>query len=199
MNSILYQRKGKSMASTSDFRNGLIINRKNNLWKIVEFLHVKPGKGPAFVRTKLKNVKSGQVVDETFRAGEKVEVVRIEARDYNYLYNDGEVFFFMDNETYEQLELRNHQVKDVLDFLIENTPTTIAFNGNEPIEVRIPQHLNIKIQKTDPGEKGNTAQGGTKPAILETGVTIQVPLFVQEGELVRVDTRDKRYIERVKS
>ena len=187
------------MASTSDFRNGLIINRKNNLWKIVEFLHVKPGKGPAFVRTKLKNVKSGQVVDETFRAGEKVEVVRIEARDYNYLYNDGEVFFFMDNETYEQLELRNHQVKDVLDFLIENTPTTIAFNGNEPIEVRIPQHLNIKIQKTDPGEKGNTAQGGTKPAILETGVTIQVPLFVQEGELVRVDTRDKRYIERVKS
>ncbi len=186
------------MASTADFRNGLIFERKGNLWKIVEFLHVKPGKGSAFVRTKLKNVKTGQVVDETFRSGEKIDVVRVEARDFNYLYNDGSNYIFMDNETYDQVELSENHVSDVTDFLIENTPTTIAFNGSEPIEVRIPQHMNLKITETDPGEKGNTAQGGTKPAVLETGVTIQVPLFVQEGEVVRVDTRDKRYIERVK-
>jgi len=187
------------MASTSDFKNGLIFERKNNLWKIVELQHVKPGKGPAYVRTKIKNVKTGQVLDETFRAGEKINIVRIEAREFNYLYNDGTSYIFMDNETFEQTELNSTQVADVLDFLIENTPTIIAFNAEEPIEVRIPQHMSIKIAETDPGEKGNTAHGGTKPAILETGVTIQVPLFVQEGEMVRVDTRDKRYIERVKS
>ena len=187
------------MASTSDFKNGLIFERKNHLWKIVEFQHVKPGKGPAFVRTKIKNIKTGQVLDETFRAGEKINVVRIEARDFNYLYNDGTNYIFMDNDTYEQIELSKEQVSDVLGFLIENTQTTIAFNGEEPIEVRIPQHMSMKIAQTDPGEKGNTAQGGTKPATLETGVTIQVPLFVQEGEMVKVDTRDKRYIERVKS
>ena len=189
----------RACASTSDFKNGLIFERKNQLWKIVEFQHVKPGKGPAFVRTKMKNVKTGQVLEETFRAGEKIEVVRIEARDFNYLYCDGTNYIFMDNETYDQAELSKAQVSDVLDFLIENTPTTIAFNGDEPIEVRIPQHMSMKIAQTDPGEKGNTAQGGTKPATLETGVTIQVPLFVQEGEIVKVDTRDKRYIERVKS
>lgn len=187
------------MASTSDFKNGVILNHKKGLWKIVEFMHVKPGKGPAFVRTKLKNVKTGQVVEETFRAGEKIEIIRIEARDYTYSYFDGEFYVFMDNETFEQISLTNTQVEDVLDFLIENTTTTIAFNGDEPIEVRIPQHMNLKIVETDHGEKGNTAQGGTKPAKLETGVVIQVPLFIQEGESVRVDTKDCRYIERVKS
>tara|TARA_B110000438_G_scaffold293951_1_gene334596 strand:- start:259 stop:822 length:564 start_codon:yes stop_codon:yes gene_type:complete len=187
------------MASTSDFKNGLIFERKKHLWKIVEFQHVKPGKGPAFVRTKMKNVKTGQVLEETFRAGEKIHIVKIEARDFNYLYNDGTNYIFMDNETYEQTELNKAQVSDVLDFLIENTSTTIAFNGQEPIEIRVPQHMSMKIVQTDPGEKGNTAQGGTKPATLETGVTIQVPLFVQEGEIVKVDTRDRRYIERVKS
>ncbi len=186
------------MATTADIKNGLIIERKGKLVRIVEFQHVKPGKGPAFVRSKLKNVKTGQVVDETFRAGEKIQIIRIEARDYNYLYNDGDFFYFMDNETYEQISLSKLQVEDVVDFLIENTPTTIAFNGDEPIEVRIPPHMNLVISEADPGEKGNTAQGGTKPAILETGVVIQVPLFIQQGEKVRVDTRDKRYIERVK-
>tara|TARA_B100000131_G_C17970305_1_gene554174 strand:+ start:278 stop:838 length:561 start_codon:yes stop_codon:yes gene_type:complete len=186
------------MASTSDFRNGLILNHKNNLWKIVEFLHVKPGKGGAFVRTKLKNVKTGQVVDETFRAGEKIETIRIEAREFNYLYNDGDLYYFMDNETFDQISLSKAQISDIKDFLIENTKTTIAFNGDEPIEVRIPQHMNIKIIQTDPGFKGDTAQGGTKPATLETGLVIQVPLFIQEGEIVRIDTKDKRYIERIK-
>ncbi len=186
------------MADTSDFRNGLVMEHKNGLWKIVEFLHVKPGKGPAFVRTKLKNVKTGQVVDETFRAGEKITVIRLEARDYNYLYNDGEHYYFMDNETYEQITLTKEQLDDVTDFLVENTNTTIAFNGTDPVEVRIPQHMSLKIVKTDPGERGNTAQGGTKPAELETGVVLQVPLFIQEGETIRVDTKDRRYIERVK-
>jgi len=187
------------MANTSDFKNGLIIDHKNNLWKIVEFLHVKPGKGSAFVRSKLKNIRSGQVVDETFRAGEKINIVRVEARNYTYLYKDNDNYIFMDQETFEQITLSNDQVEDVLDFLLENTETTIAFNGDEPIEVRIPQHMNMEIIDTDPGEKGNTAQGGSKPAKLETDLTIQVPLFIQIGDIVRVDTRDKRYIERVKN
>jgi len=186
------------MASTADFKNGLIIQHKNNLWKIIDFLHVKPGKGGAFVRSKLKNIRTGQVVDETFRAGEKILVIRVEAREFTYLYKDGNSYVFMDQESFEQIHLSNTQVKDVLDFLLENTITTIAFNGDEPIEVRIPQHMNIKVAETDPGEKGNTAQGGSKPALLETGISIQVPLFVQIGDTIRVDTKDKRYIERIK-
>ena len=187
------------MANTSDFKNGLIINHKNNLWKIVEFLHVKPGKGSAFVRSKLKNIRTGQVVEETFRAGEKIETVRVEARNYNYLYSENTNYIFMDQETYEQVSLTEAQVEDVLDFLLEDTITTIAFNGDEPIEVRIPQHMNMTIKDTDPGEKGNTAQGGSKPAKLETDLTIQVPLFIQIGDVIRIDTKEKRYIERVKS
>ena len=186
------------MASTSDFRNGLILNHKNSLWKIVEFLHVKPGKGPAFVRTKLKNIKTGQVVDETFRSGQKVESVRIESKDYNFLYKDADIYYFMDNETYEQISLNSHQIDDnIKDFLIENITATIVFDKSEPIEVRLPSHINVEIIKTDPGEKGNTAQGGTKPATISSGVSINVPLFIQEGDIVRVDTRDKRYLERI--
>ena len=186
------------MSSTSDFRNGLIIEHKNNLFKIVQFQHVKPGKGGAFVRTKLKNIKSGQVIDETFRAGASISVIRIEAREYNYLYCDGESYIFMDNETYEQIELQKNIIEDIAPFLIENTKTVIAFNDQEPIEVRIPAHINLKVVETDPGEKGNTAQGGTKPATLETGLIIHVPLFVQIDDIVRVDSREKKYIERVK-
>ena len=187
------------MAKTSDFKNGLIINHKNNLWKIVEFLHVKPGKGNAFVRSKLKNIRTGQVVEETFRAGEKIDTVRVIARNYNYLYTENSNYIFMDQETFEQVSLTESQVGDVLDFLLENSVTTIAFNGDDPIEVRIPQHMNMAIKATDPGEKGNTAQGGSKPATLETDLTIQVPLFIQIGDVIRVDTKEKRYIERVKS
>ena len=187
------------MASTSDFKNGLIFNHKGGLWKIVDFLHVKPGKGPAFVRTKLKNIKTGQVVEETFRSGVKIEVVKIEAKDYNYLYNDGSLYTFMDNETYEQISLTKEQLGDnVLDFLIENTKTTIAFDGSDPVEVRIPQQMNIKIVETDPGERGNTAQGGTKPAKLESGIVINVPLFINKNDVIKVDTREKRYLERIK-
>ena len=171
------------MSSTSDFKNGLIINHKNGLWKIIDFLHVKPGKGSAFVRTKLKNLKTSQVVEETFRSGHKVEIVRIDAIDYNYLYNSGSDYFFMNNETYEQISLNSNEIdENSLLFLIENTPVTIVFHGREPIEVRIPLHMNLKIIKTDPGEKGNTAHGGTKPAKLESGITINVPLFIQEND-----------------
>ena len=187
------------MANTSDFKNGLIINHKNNLWKIVEFLHVKPGKGSAFVRSKLKNIRTGQVVEETFRSGEKIETVRVEARNYNYLYSENANYVFMDEETFEQISLSKSQVEDVLDFLLENTVTTITFNGDEPIEVRIPQHMNMAIKDTDPGERGNTAQCGSKPATLETDLVIQVPLFIQVGDVIRIDTKDKRYIERVRN
>ena len=187
------------MANTSDIKNGLIINHKNGLYKIVEFLHVKPGKGGAFVRTKIKNVRTGQVIDETFRGGAKIDVVRIEVRKFNYLFSDGIDYTFMDNETYEQIELPLSLLKDIKPYLIENTKTTIAFNGEEPLEVRIPAHINLKVIETDPGEKGNTAQGGTKPAKLETGLTLQVPLFIQINDLIKVNTRENKYIERVKS
>jgi len=187
------------MADTSDFKNGLILNHRGGMWKIVEFLHVKPGKGPAFVRTKIKNIKTGQLVDETFRSGQKVETIKIEAKDYNYLYNDSDLYYFMDNETYEQITLNKEQIgTDNLLFLLENTNTTICFNGSEPIEIRIPMHMNMKVVETDPGEKGNTAQGGSKPAKLESGVTINVPLFINNGDMIKIDTRDKRYIERAK-
>ena len=187
------------MGNTSDFKNGLILNHKGSLWKIVEFLHVKPGKGSAFVRTKLKNIKNGQVVDETFRSGQKIETVRVEAKDYNYIYNDDTSYYFMDSETFEQISLNQNQINpNSLLFMIENTKVKILFDKEEAIEVRIPSHMNLKVIQTDPGFKGDTSQGGTKPAVLETGVVIQVPLFINEGDKVRIDTQEKRYIERSK-
>ncbi len=186
------------MATTSDFRNGFIFKHRGAFWKIVEFLHVKPGKGPAFVRTKLKNVRTGQVVDQTFRAGEKVEEVRIEAKTLTYQYTDSEHYYFMDNDTFEQIAMTAEQLGEAVDFLVDNLEVTIAFNGADPLEVRVPAHLNIKVTQTDPGLRGDTATGGSKPATLETGVTVQVPLFVEQGETIRIDTRERRYIERVK-
>ena len=187
------------MADTSNFKNGLVFKHKNNLVKIVEFLHVKPGKGSAFVRTKLKNVKTGQVLDETFRSGEKIEIVRLEAHQFNFLYKDAEGFYFMNNETFEQIELTRESVGDSKDFLIENTETTIVFDGQIPIEIRLPVHMTYKVVDTDPGEKGNTAQGGNKPAKIETGLILQVPLFVQIGDSIKIDTKEKKYIERIKN
>jgi elongation factor P len=160
---------------------------------------VKPGKGPAFVRTKLKNIRTGQVVDETFRAGEKVEEVRVEARSLTYQYNDGQHYYFMDNNTYDQVTLTGEQIGDGIDFLTENLDVTVAFHGNDPVEIRVPQHMNLKVTKTEPGVRGDTATSGNKPAKLETGVVVQVPLFVEEGETIRIDTKERRYIERVKS
>ncbi len=186
------------MATTTDFRNGMVMDHRGGLWKIVEFLHVKRGKGPAFVRTKLKNIRTGQVVDETFRAGEKVTEVRVVARSLTYQYADDQYYYFMDNETYEQLALTADQVGNVTDFLTDNLEVTVAFHENDPVEVRIPQHMNLKVMETEPGVRGDTATGGNKPATLETGVVVQVPLFVAKGETIRIDTRERRYIERVK-
>ena len=186
------------MASTTDFKNGVILRIKGSLWKIVDFQHVKPGKGAAFVRSKLKNIQTGQVIDNTFRAGEKVEIVRVESHSYNFSYNDGNDYYFMDNKTYEQISLSKESLSEIIDFLIENTSVDILFDGDIPLEVRIPQHMNFIISKTEQGEKGNTATGATKPAELETGLIIHVPLFIKEGDKIRIDTRDKKYIERVK-
>ncbi len=186
------------MPSTTDFKNGLILRMKHNLWKIIDFQHVKPGKGAAFVRSKLKNIQTGQVIDNTFRSGEKVEIVRVESHSYNFSYSDGDDYYFMHNETYEQISIQKDKLSDIINFLIENTSVDILFDGQIPLEVRIPQHMNFVVSKTEQGDRGNTATGATKPAELETGLIIQVPLFIKEGEKIRIDTKEKKYIERTK-
>lgn len=170
---------------------------RDALWSIVEFQHVKPGKGGAFVRTKLKNVETGKVVDETFRAGEKVEEVRLERRDYQYLYRDNDFLTFMSLDTYEQIHLPVEQVKDVALYLKESEKVILLLHDDRPLLVEPPYTVELRITQTDPGVRGDTAQGGTKPATLETGLVIQVPLFVEEGEVVKVDTRSGKYLGRV--
>ena len=186
------------MASTSDIRNGFTFLLNNEIFKIVEFLHVKPGKGAAFVRTKIKGIKSGKVIDKTFRAGEKMEAVRLDAKKMQYLYSDESTYYFMDTETYDQISLTKELLSDVTDYLKESMEIKILFHGDEPVEVEVPSFITAEIVETDPGVKGDTAQGGTKPAKLETGLTVHIPLFVQQGELVKVDTRSGEYVERVK-
>ena len=187
------------MADTSDFRTGLIIKFKNDLYNIVEFQHVKPGKGGAFVRSTLKNLRTGRVLENTFRAGEKVEVVRVERRKYQYLYSEGDMLVCMDNETYEQINVSRELFSDGLKFLKESEEVEILFNGSEIISVEIPIFINLKVVETEPGFKGDTATGAMKPAKLETGAQINVPLFINEGDILKVDTRTGEYSERVKS
>jgi elongation factor P len=187
------------MADTSDFRNGLIIKFKNNLHSIVEFQHVKPGKGGAFVRSTLKNLKTGRVVDNTFRAGEKVEVVRVERKKYQYLFRESESLVCMDNETYEQINVPVDLFGDAVQFLKESEEVEILFNGSEIISVDIPVFAVLKVVETEPGFKGNTATGAVKPAKLETGAQINVPLFINADDTLKVDTRTGEYVERVKS
>jgi elongation factor P len=187
------------MADTSDFRNGLIIKFKNDLYNIVEFQHVKPGKGGAFVRSTLKNLRNGKVLENTFRAGEKVEIVRVERRKYQYLYSDGDSLVCMDNESYEQINILKNLFSDGLKYLKENEEVEILFNGSEIISVEIPIFINLKVVETEPGFKGDTATGAVKSAKLETGAQINVPLFINEGDVLRVDTRTGEYSERVKS
>ncbi len=186
------------MISTNDFRNGTCFRYDNQLWKITEFQHVKPGKGPAFVRVKQLNLRTGAIVERTYRAGEKIEDIRVENRDMSYLYREGTNYIFMDNENYEQLGVNEKLIGDKAGFLLENTNSTILMYENEILVVSLPNFLVVKVTRTDPGEKGNTAQGGSKPATIESGATIQVPLFINEGEKIKVDTRDRRYVERVK-
>ena len=187
------------MADTSDFRNGLIIKFKNDLYSIVEFQHVKPGKGGAFVRSTLKNLKTGKVLDNTFRAGEGVEVVRVERRKYQYLYREANFLVCMDNDTYEQINIPIELFGDGVNYLKESEEVDILFNGEEIINVEIPIFVNLKVVETEPGFKGDTATGATKPAKLETGATVNVPLFINEGDILKIDTRVGVYVERVKS
>jgi len=185
------------MASTADFRNGLVLDMDGVLWTITYFQHVKPGKGGAFVRTKLKNVLTGQVVEKTFRAGEKVTDVRLERRPVNYSYTDGQFYHFMDAQTFEMIPIDADLIGDQLKYLKENMECEGLVHKDKVISVELPSFVELAIAQTDPGVRGDTAQGGTKPATLETGAVIQVPLFVEEGDVVRVDRRDDKYQERV--
>jgi elongation factor P len=187
------------MASTSDFRNGLVIQIDGVLWTIIYFQHVKPGKGGAFVRTKLKNVLTGAVVDKTYRAGERVQDVRLERRPVTYSYGDGELYHFMDAQTFEMIPLSTDVIgEDQLKYLKENMECSGLVHDGSVLSVELPNHVELEVTQTDPGFKGDTAQGGTKPATLETGAVIQVPLFVETGEVVKVDRREDKYLERVK-
>ena len=186
------------MASTADFRNGMVLQIDNDLWAIAYFQHVKPGKGGAFVRTKLKNVLTGAVVERTFRSGEKVTDVRIHRRPVTYSYGDGDLFYFMDDQTFDMIPLAHEVIgDDQLKYLKENMGCEGLVHDEKIISVELPNFVELAIAETEPGLKGDTAQGATKPAKLETGAVIQVPLFLEEGEVVRVDRREDKYITRV--
>ena len=186
------------MATTNDLKNGMVLNIEGQLWTVVEFQHVKPGKGPAFVRTKLKNVESGKNVDKTFNAGTKVETANVDKRTMQYLYNDGTSYVFMDTSTYEQLEIAPEIVADAKNFMLENQDAIVATNEGRVLFVELPASVELLIAETEPGLQGDRSTGGTKPATLETGHQIQVPLFIVSGEKVKVDTRDSSYLGRVK-
>ena len=187
------------MASTSDFKNGLVLNLEGQLWTITEFQHVKPGKGPAFVRTTLKNVLTGKVVDKTFNAGVKVETATVNKRDMTFLYKDGADFVFMDGDTYDQITVPSQTVGDVANFLLENQEAMVAQNDGVVLFVELPASVELLVSHTDPGLQGDRSTGGTKPATLETGAEINVPLFLNTGDKIKVDTRDGRYLGRVNS
>lgn len=188
------------MADTSDFRNGLIMRYKGDPFVIVEFQHVKPGKGGAFVRTTLKNLKTGRVLENTFRSGESVEVVRVERRKYQFLYKESVGFVLMDNETYDQITVQETIFGDGSGFLKEGTEVELLLDDTEQIiSAEIPIFVQLKVTETEPGFKGDTANNALKPAILETGAKINVPLFVNEGDILKVDTRTGGYVERVKN
>lgn len=184
------------MISTAEFRNGIVIILDGILFEMVEFQHVKPGKGPAFVRTRLKNVMNGRTIDKTFRAGEKMEDARLEEQHWQYLYNDGDLFYFMHPESYEQIEVGKDVVGDSKFWLKENDQAILLFYDGKVMKVGVPISVVLKITECEPGVQGDRAQGGTKPATLETGASIQVPLFVNEGESIKVDTRTGQYQER---
>jgi len=184
------------MISSNDFRNGVTILIEGNLWTVIEFLHVKPGKGSAFVRTRLKNVKTGSTVERTFRAGEKLERATVDKRQMSMLYNDADGFHFMDQETFENVTLQRDIIGGPADFLKDGMLIDVQFHGDVPIGVELPAHVELKIVETDPGFKGNTATNTFKPAKLETGATVQVPLFIESGDTIRIDTRDRGYIGR---
>ncbi|WP_423740338.1 elongation factor P [Flavobacterium columnare] len=187
------------MASTADIRNGLCIKYNNDIFKIVEFLHVKPGKGPAFVRTKLRSLTSGKVLDNTFSAGHKIDVVRVETHTFQYLYNEGSEFHFMNQETFEQITL-NKDILDAPDLLKEGINVMVQINTETemPLSVDMPASVVLEVTYAEPGVKGNTATNATKPATVETGAQVNVPLFINEGDKIKIDTATGAYMERVK-
>jgi elongation factor P len=185
------------MASTADIKNGVVLNIDGQLWSIVEFQHVKPGKGGAFVRTKMKNVVTGKVVDKTYNAGTKIDIETVDRRDYQYLYNDGDSFVFMDQTDYDQINVPAAVVGDAANFMLENQIATIAMNNGNPLYVELPASVILEVTYTEPGLQGDRSSAGTKPATLETGHEIQVPLFLETGTKVKVDTRTGDYLGRV--
>jgi elongation factor P len=185
------------VATTNDFKNGMTLDLDGVLWNVVDFQHVKPGKGGAFVRSKLKNVLTGQVVERTFNAGVKVDTANVDKREMTYLYADGADFVFMDVENYDQIHVSASAVGDAKDYLLENTNATVAVHDDTVLYVELPASVELTITYTEPGMQGDRSTGGTKPATLETGATVNVPLFVTTGEKIKVDTRDGRYISRV--
>lgn len=185
------------MISAGDFRKGTTFEMDGEVWQIVEFQHVKPGKGAAFVRTKLKSVMSGARKDVTFSPNEKYQEARIETKKMQYLYNDGSLYYFMDNETYEQIPMEFDVVEDAIVYIKENEEATIKFYEGNPIEVIAPDFVELIVVETEPGVKGDTATGATKPAKVETGAVVTVPLFVNEGDVIKIDTRVNEYLSRV--
>ena len=185
------------MASTADIRNGVVLNMDGGLWTVIDFQHVKPGKGGAFVRTKVKNVMSGKVVDRTFNAGAKIETETVDRREFQYLYRDGDGFVFMDVSDYDQITLSSVTVGDAANFLLENQNATVALHNGNPLYVELPASVVLEITYTEPGLQGDRSTGGTKPATVETGFEIHVPLFLEQGTRVKVDTRDGSYLGRV--
>jgi elongation factor P len=187
---------GTHMISAGDFRNGITIEWDNNIYQIIEFQHVKPGKGAAFVRTKLKNIKNGGVVEKTFRPTEKCPQARIDRKDMQYLYSDGDLFYFMDNENYEQVALNRDTVGDALKFVKENEVCKLCSHNGNVYSVEPPLFVELKITDTEPGFKGDTATGASKPAVVETGATVYVPLFVNQDDTIKIDTRTGEYLSR---
>ena len=186
------------MASTADIKNGAVILHKNKRMKVIEFQHVKPGKGGAFVRTKLKDIQSGKIIDETFNAGHKLEFIRVEAKSMQFLYVDGENHIFMDNETFDQINVLTKSIRNKKNFLTAGANVDLLFDEDEVLDVRLPSHVILEVLKTEPGFKGNTATGANKPATLETGYVLNVPLFIDKGDKLRIDTRTGEYVERSK-
>lgn len=184
------------MISVNDLRTGLTLELDGEVWSVVEFLHVKPGKGAAFVRTKLKNVRTGAVSERTFRAGERVARARIETKQMQYLYSAGDEYHFMDTETFEQIGLRASTLEGAVNYLKENMVIGIQFYEGEAIGVDLPTAVELEVTETEPGFKGDTATGGTKPATLETGLVVQVPLFIEQGDILKIDTRTGEYLSR---
>lgn len=185
------------MATSNDLKNGMVLSMDNQLWTVIEFQHVKPGKGPAFVRTKLKNVISGKIIDRTLNAGVKIDTATVDKREMQYLYSDGDGFVFMDTQDYDQITLSNTLVGDAANYLLENQQAIVAIHEGNPIYVELPASVVLEITFTEPGLQGDRSSGGTKPATVETGLQIQVPLFVEQGTKVKVDTRTGEYLGRV--